>query len=100
MLRFVFPGQDVLRTAASEMMRMTGVTSVVTGPDHMVVEYDLFLIVFEQIEAAVSRSGLVLRGGLYRWRRALWRFTEANEIENAAHPLNGACCNRPPTRLR
>ncbi len=35
--------------------------------------------------------------GLHVFRRSLWRFFEHNELENAAHAGNLACCSRPPS---
>lgn len=52
------------------------------------------------VEREAAAAGLALRGGLHGWRRALWRFAERNEMDNLARAGNGACCNRPPPRLR
>lgn len=79
---------------------MTGVKSVALRRDGLVVEYDPHQVTLAQLERACSATGLVLRGGLHAWRRALWRFVEDNERKNAAHPTSGACCNRPPPQAR
>lgn len=99
-LRFVSPGEEALRAACGKLLRMMGVSAAVPGADCITVYYDLRQATFAQIEAVVAGSGLVLRSGLHRWRRSLWKFEEGNEIDNVAHPSNGACCNRPPVRLR
>jgi hypothetical protein len=79
---------------------MMGVATAIPGPDDLTVEYDLRQATFTQVEAVVAGAGLTLRGGLHRWRRSVWKFIEGNEIQNEAHPSSGACCNRPPARLR
>jgi len=99
-LRFVSPSQEALRSASGNLLRMLGVSSAVPSVDNITVDYDLRQATLEQIEVVVAGSGLVLRTGLHGWRRALWKFEEGNEIENTAHPVSGACCNRPPVWLR
>lgn len=95
-LHFVVPNQEALRAACGRLLGMMGVATAVPGSDDLTVEYDLRQATFAQIEAAIAETGLVFRGGLYRWRRGLWKFIEGNEIENEAHPTAGTCCNRPP----
>lgn len=99
-LRFVAPTREALRAACGMLLSMMGVATAVPGSDDLTVEYDLRQATFAQVEAVVAGAGLILRGGLHRWRRSLWKFIEGNEIENEAHPTSGACCNRPPARLR
>jgi YHS domain-containing protein len=99
-LHFVAPTQDALRAACGRLLGMMGVATAIPGPDDLTVEYDLRQATFTQVEAVVAGAGLILRGGLHRWRRSVWKFIEGNEIENEAHPSSGACCNRLPARLR
>lgn len=99
-LHFVAPKQEALRAACGMLLGMMGVATAIPGPHDLTVEYDLRQATFAQVEAVVAGAGLILRGGLHRWRRSLWKFIEGNEIENEAHPTSGACCNRPPARLR
>jgi hypothetical protein len=79
---------------------MMGVKSVTARNGTLTVAYDLRVVLLAQIERTLAESGIALRGGLHGWRRALWRFTENNESENAAQAGTGACCSRPPARLR
>lgn len=99
-LHFVAPTQEALRAACGRLLGMMGVATAIPGPDDLTVEYDLRQATFAQVEAVVVGAGLILCGGLNRWRRSLWKFIEGNEIENEAHPSSGACCNRPPARSR
>ncbi len=99
-LQFVLPDAEALRRAGDRLPAMMGVTVAQPGDDHLLVEYDLRQASLEQIEAEAEASGLILKGGLHGWRRAWWRFTEENELDNLADAGNGACCNRPPPRLR
>jgi len=99
-LQFVAPTQVALRAACGRLLDMMGVAAAIPGSDDLTVEYDLRQATFAQVEAVVAGAGLILRGGLHRWRRSLWKFIEGNEIENEAHPSSGACCNRPPARSR
>lgn len=99
-LRFVSPDDETLRTACGNLLRMMGVSAAVPASDGVTVDYDLRLATLSQIEAVAAGSGLVLRSGWHRWQRALWKFGEDNEIENAAQAGTAPCCNRPPVRLR
>jgi len=99
-LRFVSPGEEELRAACRILSRMEGICAAAPGLDCITVSYDLHQAPLARIEEVATDAGLVLRGGLHRCRRALWKFAEDNEIANAAHPGDGACCNRPPIRLR
>lgn len=99
-LRFVSPGAESLRAACGVLLGMMGVRSAIPDGDAIVTQYDLRQATLAQLERTCAGSGLVLRGGLHGWRRALWRFEEDNEIGNAARPAGGACCNRPPARVR
>lgn len=82
------------------LQEMIGVLSVVYEKDVLIIEYDLRLTILSQIEAVAEASGLHFKEGLHGLRRRLWKSSEANELENAAHPGTGACCNRPPVKLR
>ena len=99
-LKFAQAPTDYLIVACQNLSQMMGVLQVLPGDHCLVIEYDLQLISLKQIERAVSEAGLVLQGGLHRLRRELWQFFEHNELDNFAHAGTGACCNRPPTRLR
>lgn len=91
---------DTVSQAAHGIRQMKGVSNVEVGADNIVVAYDLRLLTLAQIENTLAGLGVALRGGLHGWRRALWRFAESNESENAAQAGTGACCSRPPARLR
>ncbi len=84
-------------TALRAIAQVEGIRSAALQGDVLTLEYDLRRTSLAQIEAWAERNGLPLRSGFVpRMQRALWRFTERNEQQNAAHPANGACCNRPP----
>lgn len=99
-LRLADGYQTNLPRACQQLQEMIGVSSVVCEKDCLIVEYDLRLTILSQIEAVAATEGVYFKGGLHGLRRRLWKSTEANELENAAHPATGACCNRPPVRLR
>lgn len=99
-LRLAAGTMETLRQAEQCIARMKGVQSVTTDSDSLRVDYDLRIVALVQIERALAEAGIVLRQGLHGWRRALWRFAESNESENAAQAGTGACCSRPPARLR
>lgn len=80
--------------------KMPGVSSVGAGEGGLVVEYDLQQITLAQIEAAATAEGLRFKGGMHGFRRDMWKYTERNELENAARRDDGACCNRPPPKVR
>jgi len=98
-LRFVSPAPEALRNACELLLKMMGVTVAQPSNGHLHVEYDLRQATLAQIEAAVTSAGLSLNGGLHGLRRNWWRFTELNELDNAADVGSSACCNRPPARL-
>ncbi len=89
-----------IERARRRVGEMIGVTSVITENDHLLVEYDLRKTILSQIEAVATTEGLRFKEGLHGFRRRLWKLAEANELENAAHPVSGACCNRPPVKIR
>lgn len=89
-----------IERARRRVGEMIGVTSVIAKNDHLLVEYDLRKTILSQIEAVATAEGLRFKEGLHGFRRRLWKLTEANELENAAHPVSGACCNRPPVKIR
>lgn len=76
---------------------LKGIGSAHVHGDVLAIEYDLQHICLAQIEAWAERNGIPLRSGVvHSLQRAVWKFIERNERENAAHPGSGACCNRPP----
>lgn len=79
---------------------MKGIEFIAVEADNLTVAYDLRIITLAQIEKVLAEMKIELRNGLHGWRRALWRFGESNESENAAQAGTGACCSRPPARLR
>ncbi|HEX8988187.1 MAG TPA: hypothetical protein VF816_09505 [Rhodocyclaceae bacterium] len=84
-------------TALPAIRQLEGVRSAALAGDMLTIEYDPRRTGLARIEAWAEAHGLRLRSGaLRRLQRALWKFTERNEQENAAHPAGGACCNRPP----
>jgi YHS domain-containing protein len=99
-LRLANGNASDIQRAGRRVGEMIGVTSVITENNHLLVEYDLRKAILSQIEAVATAEGLRFKDGLHGFRRRLWKLTEANELENAAHPGNGACCNRPPVKIR
>ena len=92
---------------ASEIQRtcqrvgeMMGVTKITAENGCLLVEYDLRQTILSQIEAVAVAERLNFKEGFHGFRRRLWKYLEASELENAAHPSSGACCNRPPVRFR
>ncbi|MBS0352351.1 MAG: YHS domain-containing protein [Proteobacteria bacterium] len=86
-----------LDEACRRLRAMMGVTSVQAEANRLHVDYDLRQVSLSQLEAEIQAAGIVLKGGLHALRRSLWRFTEHNELQNAARSGPQACCNRPPT---
>ena len=99
-LRLAGGAEVALQDACRRLGEMMGVAVLATAPDYLLVEYDLRQATLPQIEAALAAAGVALKGGLHGLRRGLWKFTEANELQNAANPAPAACCSRPPVRLR
>lgn len=99
-LRFAACATESLRQAEQSLRTMKGIEFIAVEADNLTVAYDLRIVTLAQIEKALANEGIELRGGLHGWRRALWRFAESNESENAARAGAGACCSRPPARLR
>lgn len=99
-LRITAQDADTLSKVEQRIRSMMGVQTAAATSSAFTVAYDLRIVTLAQIERALSECGVVLRGGLHGWRRALWRFAESNESENAAQAGTGACCSRPPPRLR
>lgn len=98
-LRLVNDNASDIESAGRRVGEMIGVTSVITETNLLLVEYDLRKTILSQIEAVATAEGLRFKEGLHGLRRRLWKLTEANELENAAHPGSGACCNRPPVKI-
>ncbi|HEX5393524.1 MAG TPA: hypothetical protein VFW68_09595 [Rhodocyclaceae bacterium] len=99
-LRIADCNGNALRQVEQHIRSMKGIKSIVIERDKLTIAYDLRIVTLSQIEGVLAASGLTLRAGLHGWRRALWRFAESNESENAAHTGTGACCSRPPPRMR
>lgn len=99
-LRLANGNESDIQRAGRRVGEMIGVISVITGKNQLLVEYDLRKTILSQIEAVATAESLRFKDGFHGFRRRLWKLAEANELENAAHPGPGACCNRPPVRLR
>lgn len=99
-LRLANSSQPDIRRACERVSEMMGVTKITAENGCLRIEYDLRQTILSQIEAVAAAEGLQFKEGLHGFRRRLWKYLEAGELENAAHPGTGACCNRPPVRLR
>ena len=86
--------------ARQQVCAMPGVLSVTAEKGCFIVEYNLLQSSLVQIEEVASAAGLSFKGGWHAMRRRVWKYTEVNELDNAASKTTGACCNRPPARLR
>jgi YHS domain-containing protein len=99
-LRLAEGSESDIRRACQRVGEMMGVSKLAAEQDCLRVEYDLRKTILSQIEAVAAAEGLKFREGLHGFRRRLWKYLEASELENASHPGTGACCNHPPVRLR
>lgn len=99
-LRLIEGSSSAPLRACQRLGKMIGVSKVVADKRGLLVEYDLRQTILSQIEAVAIAEGLRLQGGFHGFRRSLWKYLEAGELENAAHPSSGACCNRPPVKFR
>jgi YHS domain-containing protein len=99
-LRLAEGSESEIRRACQRVGDMMGVSKAATENGCLLVEYDLRQTILSQIEAVASAEGLKFNEGFHGFRRRLWKYLEAGELENAAHPSSGACCNRPPVKLR
>jgi len=99
-LRLVEGSASDIRRACRRVGEMMGMAKVTAENGCLQVEYDLRQTVLSQIEAVAAAEGLKFKEGLHGFRRRLWKYLEASELENVARPSAGACCNRPPVRLR
>lgn len=99
-LRLANGNESDIHRAGRRVDGMIGVASVITKKTQLLVEYDLRKTILSQIEAVVTAEGLHFKEGLHGIKRRLWKLMEANELDNAALPGAGACCNRTPVRFR
>jgi len=99
-LRLEEGSESDIRRACQHVSKMMGLSKVTAENGCLLVEYDLRQTILAQIEAVAATEGLRFKEGFHGIRRRLWKYLEASELENAAHPSTGACCNRPPVRLR
>lgn len=99
-LRLANGNESDIQRAGWRVGEMIGVASVITKKTHLLVEYDLRKTILSQIEVVVTAEGLHFKEGLHGIKRRLWKLMEANELDNAALPGPGACCNRTPVRFR
>ncbi len=93
-LRPTVVGSFNIEEARARVAGLRGIVSASWNGAELVVEYDLRLTTLNRIEEAAAGAGMTLRGGWHRLRRDWWKFTEANELSNATHSGDGACCNR------
>ncbi len=99
-LRILSADAATVERTCRRIREMMGVAAVEASGEVMLVEYDLRQVTLGQVEAVAFGEGVRFLGGLHGLRRAWWKFTESNELGNAAHPASGACCSRPPPRVR
>lgn len=99
-LRIAAGDASAADAACRSIGALMGVSAVHIEGHKLRVEYDLLQVGLVQIEAAAAAAGLTLKAGLHGLRRSLWKFAEQNELDNAAHAGTGACCSRPPARLK
>ena len=99
-LRLADSSASDIRRACQRLSEMMGVSKVTAENGCLLVEYDLRHTILSQVETVAAAEGLKFKEGFHGFRRRLWKYLEASELENAAHPSTGACCNRPPVRLR
>lgn len=100
-LRLAEGSESDIRRACQRVGEMIGVAKVTAENGYLLVEYDLRQTILSQIESVAAAEGLKFKDGFHGFRRRLWKYLETSELENAAHPPgSGACCNRPPVRLR
>ncbi len=94
-------GDDAdIEIACQRVREMMGVSSVDVEKSCLVVKYDLRQATLSQIEAVATDAGVRFKDGFPGFLRGMWKFAERNELDNAAHPSTGACCNRPPAQWR
>lgn len=86
----------VVERACRQIREMSGVVSVEVGSEGLLLTYDLLRTTLGEIETIAEGEGLAFKDGLHGVRRRWWKFTEGNELDNAVHPSEAACCSRPP----
>lgn len=89
-----------IRRACQRVGEMMGVTKITAESGCLLLEYDLRQTILSQIEAVAAAEDLKFKQGVHGLRRCLWKYLEGSELEYAAHPATGACCNRPPMTFR
>lgn len=89
-------GSAVPETCLRHLQQMFGVVALARERDSLTVQYDLRRTSLAKMEALALADGARFRAGLSRIRRALWKFAERNELDNAVHAGSGTCCSRPP----
>jgi len=94
-------GSDAdIERACRQIGAMMGISSVSVENARLIVEYDLKQATLSQITAVAIAEGLHFSGGIHGLLRSFWNWSEANELNNAAHPGTGDCCNHPPAKVR
>jgi hypothetical protein len=91
-------GSPVPEACLGRLRQMFGVVALTYERDSLTVEYDLRWTSLTKIEALAIADGIKFRAGFSGIRRALWKFAERNELDNAVRAGSGACCSRPPGR--
>lgn len=99
-LRIADGDSGAVAAACRGIAALPGVAVVNVDGCKLRVAYDLLQVGLAQVELAAEDAGVVFRNGLHGLRRDLWKFTEQNERDNAAHAGTRPCCSRPPTRLK
>ena len=92
--------RSALAAAQEKLTGAWGIHQVNIDGTSLLVEYDTLRISLALIEAELATAGLDLKGGWHNLQRGYWKFTERNELDNLILAGKGACCSRPPPRLR
>ncbi len=99
-LKIAHGSEPAIARLCERLRASPGVQDVIVVSPCLRVDYELRRISLAHIEAMAEEEGVRFRAGLHAIARDFWKYLECNELANAAAPANGACCNRPPGRIR
>jgi YHS domain-containing protein len=100
-LRLIKPlNAEKARTVMDYLNKLMGVEEIHLEGRILILHYDLLQLTLRQVESSLNKIETQLDNGwLQRIQRAWIHNTEENELDNLAMP-QGACCNRPPPRIK
>ena len=99
-IRVKFSIRETGLAICNDLALMMGVSEISLNENALEIVYDLRQLTWNQIEEQITSEGGCFKGFWSALRRAIWRFTEENELSNLSHWVDAECCNHPPTGFK